>query len=122
MMEKKKMNINVNHGGAAFFTDNITVSHGKSKFVVDFTQTVPRFDNFSGQMQQTLAINHNTILMDARMAKVFLQTLQNNVKNYEKKFGKIDMPKMKKGKKAKSLTKPLTKKAKHVESSSRYIG
>jgi hypothetical protein len=116
-MEKKRMNVNVDHGEHSFFTDNVTISHGPNKFVMDFSQTTPRFDNIGGGMQQTLFVRHNAIMMDPGMAKVFLQTLQNNVKNYEQKFGKISVPKKKKAKKA---VKKST--GKSIESSSRYIG
>ena len=115
-MEKKKMNLNIDHGGHSFYTDNVTISHGPNKFVMDFTQSTPRFDNIAGQMQQALLVKHNAIMMEPRMAKIFLQTLTNNIKAFEKKFGKLDMPKRKKKREAKKI------KSKNVESSSRYIG
>jgi len=117
-MEKKPLNVNVDHGSHSFFTDNVTISHGPNKFVMDFSQTTPRFDTIHGQMRQTLFIRHNAIMMDPRMAKIFLQTLQNNVKSFEGKFGKIDIPK--RGKRKKRVKGK--KAGKSVESSSRYIG
>jgi hypothetical protein len=116
-MDKKRLNVNVDHGEHSFFTDNVTISHGPNKFVVDFSQTTPRFDNISGQMQQTMFIRHNAVMMDPGMAKIFLQTLMNNIKAYEKKFGKINIPKTKKARAAKKSIK-----AKSIETSSRYIG
>lgn len=113
---EKRMNIRIDYGDQAFFTDNITISHGPNKFVIDFSQTTPRYDAVSGQMRQTLFVKHNTVLMDPRMAKIFLQTLQNNIKNYEKKFGKIEIPKRKRIKKAK------TKTTRASTGSSKYIG
>jgi hypothetical protein len=123
-MEKKKVNMHVDHGGHSFFTDNVTISHGPNKFVMDFSQTTPRFDNVGGGMQRTLFVRHNAIMMDPVMAKIFLQTLQGNVKNYEKKFGKIGLPKRGNSKGKSKGGKKLKSKsiAQSVESSSRYIG
>jgi len=111
MAEKKRVNVRVDHGEHAFFTDNVTVFHSPSKFIIDFSQTIPKIDNISGKMQQTFIIKHNTVILDPQFAKHFLDILKKNVKNYEKKFGDIKLPKIK------------AKKKKPIEAdSTRYIG
>jgi len=111
MAEKKRVSVKIDHGEHAFFTDNVTVLHSPSKFIIDFSQTIPRFDNISGKMQQTFTVKHNTVILDPQFAKSLLDILKRNVKNYEKKFGSIKLPKKK------------TKKKKSIEAESiRYIG
>ena len=112
-MEKKRVNIKVEHGDPAFFSDNVTVSHNPSKFIVDFSQTIPSFDNVGGNMQQSFVIKHKAIMLDPQFAKIFMDLLQKNIKKYEKKFGKITLPKKKKAEKEKVLD---------TERSTRYIG
>jgi hypothetical protein len=109
--EKERVNLKIDHGSQAFFTDNATVLHNPSKFIIDFSQAIPRLDNINGKMQQTFTIQHNTVIMDPQFAKSFSDILTKNLKNYEKKFGTIKLQKAKTEKK-----KPL-----EVEST-RYIG
>jgi len=111
MVEKKRINVKIDHGEHAFFTDNVTVLHNPSKFIVDFSQMIPKIDNVNGKMQQTFTIKHNTLILDPQFAKSFLDVLRKNIKNYEKKFGTIKVPKKRAKKK-----KPLE------AESTRYIG
>ncbi len=113
--KKRKVNVRVNHSDEAFFTDNVTVFHNPTKFVVDFCQTVPRFDNFEGRMEQTFTVNHKTIIMDPMFAKILLKTLETNVSNYEKNFGMIKVKK----KREKKVTRT---EAETQAPSTRYIG
>lgn len=112
-MEKRKVNVNIDHGEPVFFTDNVTIVHNPSKFVIDFTQSAPRFDNIGNQQQQSIVIKHRTIIMDPVLAKMFLDIIKDNVKKYEKQYGKI---KVAKGKRPRKLAKDT------VETESRYIG
>jgi hypothetical protein len=113
MDEKKKgVNVSLDHSEQAFFTDNVTVSHSASKFVIDFSQTTPRFDNFEGNSQQTFVIKHKTMVMDPQFAKILLDIMDQNVKRYEKTYGAIKIQKAKKEK----------EKLEKVESTTRYIG
>ena len=99
MDEKKKgVNVSLDHTEPAFFTDNVTVSHSSNKFVVDFSQTTPRFDTFEDKSQQTFVIKHKTIVLDPQFAKIFSDILGQNIKRYEKNFGSIKLPKEKKAK------------------------
>lgn len=106
------MNVNVEHAEPVFFTDCVTVSHGPAKFVLDFTQSVPRFDTLGGAVHQTLVVKHRTLLMDPAVAKSLLAVMQDNIEKYERQFGKIELPRPKKA----------TKKTFTVETASRYIG
>jgi hypothetical protein len=113
MDEKKKgVGVSLDHSEPAFFTDNVTVSHSASKFVIDFSQTTPRFDSFEDKHQQTFVIKHKTIMLDPQFAKIFLDILNQNVGRYEKTFGKIKIQKEKKAK----------EKIEKAESTTRYIG
>lgn len=114
MDEKKRgVNVSLDHSEPAFFTDNATVSHSSNKFVIDFSQTTPRFDTFESKQQQTFVIKHKTIVLDPQFAKIFSDILQQNIKRYEKNFGNIKITKEKKTK----------EKTEHTETeSSKYIG
>lgn len=93
---KKKININVDHSEPSFFSDSVTVSHNPQKFIFDFTQTTPRFDLIVDQRQQSFTIKHKTIMLDPVVAKSLMEVLKENIKRFEKNFGKINVPKMKK--------------------------
>jgi hypothetical protein len=110
--DKERVGLKIEHGDHAFFTDNATVLHNANKFIIDFSQMIPKLDNINGKMQQTFVIEHNTILMDPQFAKSFLDILSKNMKSFEKKFGKIKLP---------QKTKILKKKPLEAEST-RYIG
>jgi len=113
MEKRKRINVKVEHGDHVFFSDNVTVSHNQSKFIVDFSQTIPSFDNVGGNMQQSFVIRHKTVILDSQFAKIFFDLLQKNIKKYEKKFGKIKLPKKRKAKKKQTVD---------TEGSTRYIG
>ncbi len=102
-------------GGETFYSDFIVVSHNPTKFIIDFQQTIPKFQRTSNGAQQVMVVRHNTIILDPTVAKEFLNILSENIKRYEKNFGKIKVPK-RKSKKKKKETK---KKAEHATS---YIG
>ena len=113
MEKQKSVNVKVDHNDPVFFSDNVTISHNQSKFIVDFSQTIPSFDNIGGNMQQSFIIKHKAVILDPQFAKVFLDLLQKNVQKYEKKFGKIKLQKQKEAEKEDIV---------EAEKSTRYIG
>ena len=119
MEEKKRINVNVDHSEAVFFTDNVTVWHSPQKFVIDFMQASPRFDQIGGESQQTIAVKHKTLIMDPVLAKVFLSVLKENLEKYEKNIGKIALPK---APKVKHNTVTSANVPKSTEATSKYIG
>jgi len=117
--EKRRINVNLDYSEPVFFTDNVTVWHSQQKFVFDFMQASPRFDQIGNESQQTIAVKHKTLMMDPMMAKVFLSVLKENLEKYEKNIGKISLPK---APKVKHDTVTTANAPKTTESSSRYIG
>ncbi|MBT3720705.1 DUF3467 domain-containing protein [archaeon] len=77
--------------GQSFFADEAGVIHNPLKFIFDFRSITPRVD-VRNQEYQTLVLNHNVVVMDPFTAKSISEILKKNIKNYEKKFGKIDKP------------------------------
>ncbi|NQV08330.1 DUF3467 domain-containing protein [Candidatus Woesearchaeota archaeon] len=90
-MEKKQIKVDIDNGNV-FFSDEIGVMHNPTKFILDFKNMTPRVDVRNKEFQP-LVIKHNVILMDVFTAKSFLDALQDNIKKYEKTFGKIKTPK-----------------------------
>jgi|WetSurMetagenome_2_1015567.scaffolds.fasta_scaffold1071129_2 hypothetical protein len=119
MEKEKRINVTLDHGEPVFFSDNVTVSHNLSKFIIDFSQTTPRFDNVGGDMQQSLVIKHRSIMIEPQFAKIIMELLEKNVKKYEKSFGKIKVPK---GAAPESKTVDLMEPEKASEKATRYIG
>lgn len=109
-MEKKQINFDIDNGDV-FFSDEIGVMHNPTKFIMDFKSITPRMDVRNKEFQP-IVIKHNVIMMDPFTAKSFLEAFKDNLNKYEKKFGKIKMPKeyakvKKPGKKAKALPKDM---------------
>lgn len=114
-MEGKEIQFNIDFGGQAFYAENVVVSHSQSKFIIDFTQAIPRFDQLPGvnDPKVTMAVKHNPVTMDVNAAKEFLKVLSENIKKFESKFGRIEIPE-------KEQKKPEVKK--YQPTSSSYIG
>ena len=93
MENKKPLEVRIDHGKEAFYTNSISIIHSPAKFIINFKQATPRIDAIGDQKKQTILVRHNSIIMDPDLAKVFLQILKENLGNYEKKFGKIESPK-----------------------------
>ena len=116
MEKEKRIDISVDHGEPVFFSDNVTISHNQSKFIIDFSQTIPSFDNVGGNMHQSFVIKHKSVIVDPQFAKIILDLMQKNIQKYEKKFGKIKVPKQKEA----EIKEIDAEKA--VEKATRYIG
>jgi len=97
--ERQQVNVRIDHSDEGFYTDSISVVYNPNKFILDFKQTVPKIDQIQGgKNQQTLVVKHKTMLLDVKFAKIFLKTLQHAMEGYEKKHGKIELPKKQKRK------------------------
>ena len=107
-MTEQKMNVSADHTEPAFFADSLSVSHSQSKFVFDFTQTTPRFDQSGEERHQSLTIKHKTLLLDPVFAKDVFRVLKDNLENYEKQFGQIKVPKQPKIKSIKKTEEAAT--------------
>ena len=111
-IKKKILKVEMDNGGPAFFSDAVTVSHNPKKFVIDFQQMTPRFSKFGpGEPDHKMVLSHNTIIMDPEVVKDFSNILSSNIKGYEKKFGKLEVKRL----------KPQVKKDEKIEYTG-YIG
>ncbi len=88
----------IDHSEEGFYSDSISVVYNPNKFILDFKQSTPKIDQIQGKNQQTIVVKHKTVLLDAKFAKIFLKTLKRALDGYEKKYGKIKVPKKKKKK------------------------
>jgi hypothetical protein len=116
MENEKRINVAVDHGDPVFFSDNVTISHNQNKFIIDFSQTTPRFDNVGGNMQQSIVIKHKSVMIEPQFAKILMDLLKKNMSKYEKNFGKIKIPK---GSKQQGS---ILEAEKVVDKATRYIG
>ena len=94
-MSEKQITMKLDHGSEAFYSDSVSIIYNPNKFILDFKQISPRIDQIQGKSQQTLVMKHNTILLDTGFAKIFFETLKKSIQGYEKKHGKIKVPKQK---------------------------
>ncbi len=78
--------------GDAFAADAVTIMHGKGKIVLDFKSTVPRFDQMEGDSQHTIITEHDPIVLNPQTAKMLHSLLEDNIEDYEEKFGEIETP------------------------------
>ena len=88
---EQKANINIDDG-EAFYSNETSISHNPMQFILDFKQITPRIDLRSQQMPQ-FKMKHNVILLDPIQAKQVSEMLTKAVKEFESKFGKIDIEK-----------------------------
>lgn len=87
--EQQRINVQVDHGGEAFYCDSITVNAGGNKFVFDFKQTTPRVDQVGDQNQTSIVIKHKAVVMDPALAKEFLRIFRESVERFENEKGEI---------------------------------
>jgi hypothetical protein len=90
-MEDKKIKFEIDNG-QSFFADEIGIIHNPLKIMFDFKSITPRVD-IRNQEFQPLVLRHNVVMMDPHTAKTFLEILKKNLDDYEKQYGKIEMPK-----------------------------
>jgi len=95
-LKKKVIDMKVDVSDEAFFSDSVFVIHSPSNFVLDFRQTTPRVDPIENKVKQTFVVKHRAIVLDPILTKDLIRVLKENIKRYEKEFGKIKVPKRKK--------------------------
>ena len=99
----------------AFLANHFTASHEPEKFILDFKNIHPEFtpDN-----QAMLNIIHRVIIMDPYFAKTVLNVLDENIKKFEQKYGKIKKPESVE----KAEKQPLSPKEKATSTKPNYLG
>ncbi len=97
--EKKKVNFDIDQNKEGFYANNIAIFNNPTEFVLDFTQVTPRINMVEEKQIVTYVVKHNAVVLEPKQAKNFFNLLKENIERYEKKFGKIQLPKGKKQKK-----------------------
>jgi len=92
----QKINVEIDNKSEAFFADFIAVNHVRNQFALDFRQTTPRVNPSPDKRNvQSLFIRHNAVVISPVLVKEFMNILKKNIEEYERKFGKIQIPKPK---------------------------
>jgi hypothetical protein len=91
MEEKKKISLGINDG-QEFFAHELTVNFNPTQFILDFKCITPRSDPRTKE-NPYVNIKHNVVLVDVFHTKKINELLGKMVNEYEKKYGKIEMPK-----------------------------
>ncbi|MBN2094776.1 MAG: DUF3467 domain-containing protein [Candidatus Aenigmarchaeota archaeon] len=103
--EKKKVNLNIDPGKEAFYSNNVAIFNNPNEFVLDFAQVSPRMDMVDGKQMLTYIAKHNSVVLEPKQTKILLNLLKENVEKFEKRFGKIEV-----SKKQNDSKKPASKK------------
>jgi hypothetical protein len=90
-MSEEQPNLHLDPG-ESFFSDGVSVVFREGQIVLDFKKTSPRVDDIGGSQEQTVVINHQPIILQPQMAKILLNVLQQNIAEYENRFGEITVP------------------------------
>ncbi|NPV00920.1 MAG: DUF3467 domain-containing protein [Brevinematales bacterium] len=72
-----------NEEGFIKYSNFVIVSHSPEELVIDFARIMP------GQEGAKVV---SRIVMTPKNAKMFMKALENNIENFEKKFGDIALP------------------------------
>ena len=82
-MSEQKLNINISQDKASgVFANIVLIAHTPTEFVLDFAQIMPGMNNQANVVSR--------VIVTPDQAKKILGALQNNVAQYEKKFGTIN--------------------------------
>ena len=90
----RRVNVSVNHGDA-FFSDSVTVADNAERFIFDFKQSSPRFDQSAQdrpEQQTTIILKHETVVVSAQLAKALHEMLGERLRQHEEMYGKIPKP------------------------------
>lgn len=66
--------------GQGVYSNLQIITHNDTEFVVDFCRTMPHL---------SLVKVHSRVIMTPKHAKIFQRTLEDNLKRFEERFGKI---------------------------------
>lgn len=66
--------------GQGVYSNLQIITHNDTEFVVDFGRAMPHLPNVKV---------HSRVIMTPKVAKIFLKTLEDNLKRFEEKHGKI---------------------------------
>jgi len=91
MPEQKKINLGINDG-SEFFAHEMSINFNPTQFIFDFKCITPRSDPRSKEIPY-INIKHNIVMVDAHHAKQIHELLGKVISDYEKKLGKIELPK-----------------------------
>jgi hypothetical protein len=89
--EKKQINMGIENG-EDFFAHEMSVNFSPTQFIFDFRCVTPRIDPRTREAP-FISLKHNVVLVDPFHAKRILEVLTKTIGDYEKQFGKIEMPK-----------------------------
>ena len=117
MTEKKEIQAIQHLDHTPLMSNHQTVSFQPNKMLIDFKGIYPQFtpDNVP-----QIVVTHKNVILDPYVAKKFSETLEKNIKNYEKQYGKIKIPKALE--KAKKDSKAKKKKDEEVIIKPTYMG
>jgi len=91
MPENKKINLGINDG-VEFFAHEMSINFNPMQFIFDFKCITPRNDPRSKETPY-IHIKHNVVMVNAHHAKQIHELLGKLIGDFEKKFGKIELPK-----------------------------
>ena len=91
MADKQQISFNINEG-RSFFADEVSITNGPTRMILDFKVTTPRVDVRARQGKVPMVVEHNTVQLDAHLAKQVYELLGNHLEKYEEKYGAIEEP------------------------------
>lgn len=103
MADKKKFEKIITDLEEVFFPTEASIVVNRLGFIVDFQQILPRTLRLKENKPSVVEI-HKTLLLHPVLAKGLNEILTKNIQEFEKKFGKIKMPKKPKKSKNKKKT------------------
>jgi len=89
MEEKKGMPLIQNLDNNPLLSNQHIIVYHPDKFIIDFKGLYPQFtpDN-----KPQMIVTHKVVILEPYAAKEFVKSLNNNIRKYEEKFGKIKEP------------------------------
>lgn len=117
--EKKQINLNIDNGND-FFAHEMSINFSPTQFIFDYRSLTPRIDPRSREAP-VLFLKHNVIMVDPFHAKRIFEILKTTIEDYEKQFGRIEMPKALK-EHEKKAKKAIENKTSKKEAMPNYFG